>query len=342
MVYFSLIVPIYNVENYLYSCLKSIFIQLPKDDSVEVIFVNDGSTDNSYNILENFLEKIDDLDKYNIKIIFQKNQGLSVARNKGVFASSSEYVAFLDSDDILLDGYFSEVLMVLKSNYNIDLIKFKYCFFYDPEKMVKVASTIIFKGVSVIDRDFMIKMLNDSSWYAWLHIYKKNNLLKNPFPKNINFEDAFTIPYIIEESKKCFILDKYLYGYRKREDSITSSYNQKVINQNIHSLKYLVLNFLKKAKEGSEYSYIMYIFFLRVYFSYLIKHKNYKAAKIAWNEVKNNEYGLGSFNKELFIKNKHKIYYYLYLNFGFYSNYIIVIIGFVHGLIFNLLRKMKV
>lgn len=342
MIKLSLIVPIYNVELYLNDCLDSIFNQLPEGDCVEVIFINDGSTDNSQSILENYLETINQVNKKNIQIIYQENQGLSLARNRGVRASNAEYVAFLDSDDVLLDGYFNEILIILELNKNIELIKFQYCYFYKIDEMMRVSSLLSVNGNSVIDHDFMVGMLNDSSWYAWLHVYKKNKLLEKPFPKNINFEDALTVPYIFSDSKMCFVSDKYLYGYRKRNNSITSSFNSEIVAKNLLSLKYSVSRFLREAKGGNEYSYILYIFFLRVYFSYLIKHKNYKIIKTEWLEIKILEEGLGDFDKDLFVAAKHKIYHSLYLTFGFYSNYIIIVISFIYRLISIALRKMKI
>ena len=85
----SIIVPVYNVENYIKKCLDSIFDQTYKD--YEVIVVNDGTKDNSMNIVNN----------YKVKIVTQKNQGLSAARNHGVEKAKGEYLIFLDSDDYL-------------------------------------------------------------------------------------------------------------------------------------------------------------------------------------------------------------------------------------------------
>ena len=86
---FSIIIPVYNVENYIKKCLDSVFAQTEKD--YEVIVVNDGTKDNSMDIVKN----------YDVKIVNQKNQGLSEARNTGLKNAKGEYILFLDSDDYI-------------------------------------------------------------------------------------------------------------------------------------------------------------------------------------------------------------------------------------------------
>lgn len=92
MVKYSFIVPVYNTSNYLKKCIDSLVNQTYK--SFEIIIVNDGSTDNSLDIINGYKES-----NKNIKIINQKNGGLSNARNNGVKKASGEYIIFVDSDD---------------------------------------------------------------------------------------------------------------------------------------------------------------------------------------------------------------------------------------------------
>ncbi|MDM1331001.1 glycosyltransferase family 2 protein [Acinetobacter indicus] len=96
MVYFSIIIPLFNKENLVLNAINSIIKQDYK--SWELIIVNDGSTDSSYEIVQNFLFKIDN-SKFDIKLIHQKNQGVSVARNHGVKEAKHQYICFLDADD---------------------------------------------------------------------------------------------------------------------------------------------------------------------------------------------------------------------------------------------------
>ena len=111
---FSIIVPVYNVEKYIEKCLESILNQTY--DNFEIIVINDGSTDNSKKILDNYKTN------KKIKIINQDNQGLSIARNNGLGAASGDYILFIDSDDYIEE----ELLSTLNKNINNeDLIRFQ-------------------------------------------------------------------------------------------------------------------------------------------------------------------------------------------------------------------------
>lgn len=109
----SVIIPVYNAENYLYECINSIITQSYKN--LEIICINDGSTDNSINILKRF-------QNYDSRIIIKSivNGGVSNARNVGIKLATGEYIAFIDSDDYIQDNYFSELLKYITS-YECDL-----------------------------------------------------------------------------------------------------------------------------------------------------------------------------------------------------------------------------
>lgn len=112
----SIIIPVYNVEQYIRQCLDSIFNQNVDENLYEVIIVNDGTKDGSMNIVNSFT------DHTNLLVVNQVNQGLSMARNNGLKASSSKYVWFVDSDDWLIQGSIDKVLAAIKDNECIDVI----------------------------------------------------------------------------------------------------------------------------------------------------------------------------------------------------------------------------
>lgn len=112
----SVIIPVYNVENYLKECLDSVLNQTYKN--IEVIVINDGSTDKSLHILEDYSSKFN-----NIKIIDQENSGQSVARNKGLENAKGKYIYFLDSDDYILPDTLKKLIKKLEMN-NLDIIRF--------------------------------------------------------------------------------------------------------------------------------------------------------------------------------------------------------------------------
>ena len=115
----SVIVPVYNVSQYVYDCVNSIFSQLKELDVVEVIFINDGTKDDSIEIIKKYLLSLDLEKNENIRIINQSNKGLSGARNTGISCAKGKYFYFLDSDDYLHKDFFKNILPVLKDEYDI-------------------------------------------------------------------------------------------------------------------------------------------------------------------------------------------------------------------------------
>ena len=119
---FSIIVPVYNVENYLDACLKSILAQSFTD--YEVIIIDDGSTDNSKKILDELIFNLPKNKAKQFKVFSQKNQGQSAARNKALNIACGEYVGFIDSDDILDGNYIRELLRII-NGYEPDIISIR-------------------------------------------------------------------------------------------------------------------------------------------------------------------------------------------------------------------------
>ena len=113
----SIVVPVYNVENYVSKCIQSIFRQTFKN--YELIVVNDGSTDNSLSKLQKFSDN-------RLKIINQKNKGLSGARNTGIKRAIGKYITFIDSDDWISEDYL-EVMVSYARKYNADIVSIKEC-----------------------------------------------------------------------------------------------------------------------------------------------------------------------------------------------------------------------
>ena len=115
----SIIIPVYKVEKYIRKTLDSVIEQIIPD--VEVILVDDGSPDNCGKICDEYAEKFNF-----IKVIHQQNSGVSVARNRGVKETSGEYIMFLDSDDLLDDGFLKEINSRLSENADIYTFGFKF------------------------------------------------------------------------------------------------------------------------------------------------------------------------------------------------------------------------
>ena len=141
----SIIIPVYNTEKYIKQCIES--VTAIKDIETEIIVVNDGSTDSSKDILEEYTEKND-----RIKVITQKNQGASAARNTGIKASTGDYIYFLDSDDWIDTVSFEKIIKELENDYKngekIDIYR-KHFIFIGLSACWKI-NTVICKEFSAI------------------------------------------------------------------------------------------------------------------------------------------------------------------------------------------------
>ncbi|MBQ3134488.1 MAG: glycosyltransferase [Oscillospiraceae bacterium] len=218
--YVSIIIPVYNVEAYLQECLDSVISQTLKN--IEIICVNDGSTDGSAAILEEYRQK-----DPRVRIIFQKNAGLSAARNAGISASTGEFLLFLDSDDYL-DSTAAEKLYALGKENSLDLLFFDLVSFYDetgevrPPRLTRRGYDRIFDGVT-----FMRLLKNDNAYItsACLVMLRREFLVENSldFYPGIIHEDELFCFRILMEAKRATFIDSKLYHRRIREQSIMTA-----------------------------------------------------------------------------------------------------------------------
>ena len=229
----SLIVPVYNVEEYLEECLESIRKQTYQD--IEVILVNDGSTDGSQAICEYFCQT----DK-RFRLINQKNQGQSVARNHGVKESLGEYIMFVDSDDVIKANILDVLLSYMKAD--VDLVESSLV--RNQEELHKNKPIrVIFEGNSTaaIIKCIALKEVNYS---PCAKLYRREIIEKVPFLEGYIYEDVFTGINYLKHMRKIVVVDYIGYYYRVRPNStMTKSFNEKdldilkVGNQLIDSFK---------------------------------------------------------------------------------------------------------
>lgn len=224
MIKVSVIVPVYNVENYLEECLNSIINQTLKE--IEIICIDDGSDDGSLNILRKF-EKIDD----RINVFSQENSGLAATRNLGIKLSKGEYIYFIDGDDYLELEALDELYRISKRT-DCDLIIFKLLNFYD-ETREKFKSS--YYEMSCLN-NFKNKLFEYSevgdkfcnvAVSAPGKFFKKELISDIKFPVGLIFEDNLFFCEVILKSNKIYYYDKYLYNRRIRKNSITTTPNIK-------------------------------------------------------------------------------------------------------------------
>lgn len=210
---FSLIVPVYNVEKYLDKCLSSIFLNTFKD--FEVVIVNDGTTDNSEEIINKYLKKYK-----NITYIKQKNKGLSSARNEGVKKAKGDYLLFIDSDDYIE----KDMLETLNNNLNDnpDLLRYQLREIYSD----KVVDYTEFGFETMVGMDAFSKIIKYKYIeVAVLYTYKRSFFLENNFlfKNEIYHEDFALIPIIIARAQSVKSIDYIGYNYLQRNNSIMNN-----------------------------------------------------------------------------------------------------------------------
>lgn len=206
---FSIIVPVYNTEKYVKRCLDSIKSQSFKD--YEVIIVNDGSTDNSSDIIS----------KYSYKVINQENQGLSMARNNGVKEASGEYLIFLDSDDYIEKDLLKEINNSLSNS--PDLVRYQIKEVFDSKDDINYEE-IPFDNKNGVEA---FKLITNYHFVenAWAYAIKREFYLKErfSFKKGTYHEDFGLIPLVIIKSKVVNSINYVGYCYYQRDGSIMNS-----------------------------------------------------------------------------------------------------------------------
>lgn len=283
----SVIVPVYNVEEYLEECIESLIKQ--SYEQCEIILVDDGSTDKSGRICDSYANR-----DARIKVIHKENGGLSSARNAGLDIMQGEYIAFVDSDDFVHVDYLKDMKQ-LAQKYEADLV---CCHFTQGESCVwpeqGVDKEVVRRG-----KDILNKMNEDdvTITVVWNKLYKAEFFKKYALRFEIGkiHEDMFMTPQVLNLCKVMVISDKQLYYYRIRSNSImTSAFSVKRL-QIFEALEFRI-DFLKKNGNSELYhaeieNYIrkllQYIILLRKenkreYYIYLKQLK-----KKAWDLAKN-------------------------------------------------------
>lgn len=220
----SVIVPVYNVEQYLSACLESICHQTLKE--IEIIVVNDGSTDNSLSIIKSFQQKYS-----NIKLINKKNGGLSSARNAGIKVATAPYLCFIDSDDFIdLDAI--EKMYKKAECTHAPLIICNMMLYWSDEKKRNYKDWNI-KPHGEYDKNELYNMLLTGCMGCQCRnkLYDRNIWIENSlsFQEGKYYEDIEMAFKIIQVYQRAYIINETLYKYRMRPGSIVATPNIKKI-----------------------------------------------------------------------------------------------------------------
>lgn len=279
----SVIVPVYNVAKYLDVCIAS--IQKQTYTNLEILLIDDGSTDESGSICDRYA-----LEDKRIRVIHQKNEGLSTARNKGVSACKGEYIAFIDSDDFI-DKSFVESMYKVMVRSECDLVCMEAVRFYDGDEK-KVYS--YWKRIDNQKRYYTVysseKMLNIAFYQklsvtdAQLKLYRKRLFENVQFPVGRYYEDLATTYLFILYSNRVAVINHQLYAYRFRESSImTSTFNDKCLDC-IWVGKKLVNDIEVMAPQLRKAAYCAAFRINRIVFPKIPFHNRVQKSKV-WNEL---------------------------------------------------------
>jgi glycosyltransferase involved in cell wall biosynthesis len=242
----SVIIPVYNREKYLKQCLNSVINQTLKN--IEIICIDDGSTDQSLEILNEFAKK-----DQRIKIINQKNQGVGLARNIGLKIARGEYVGFVDSDD-WIDLNFYETLFTEAKKQDADLARTLYVYEFQEHSKEGDTNKIIFEKKS----NGELLKVNEHSVVIWNAIYKREYLQKN----NIYFDNlrgVVDVPFTAKAtyySKKTIPVIGTYYHYRKGVGNRLTIFNKKRIEELLKANK-ITLDFINSVKYENKTDYLV-------------------------------------------------------------------------------------
>ena len=225
----SVIVPMYNVENYISQCLENIIHQTYKN--LEIIIVNDGSKDKSLDICNEYIKK----DK-RIKYIYQKNMGLSAARNTGIKNATGDYIHFVDSDDFIPLDYYEKMIDALGDT-DADIVCGGFYFEKHPSESVKFSKRYIFTNIhDKIEKTYAFKYK-----YVWRYLIKTSFIKKQKLSFMVGYymEDVmFTIP-AFTNANKIVLCPSVQYFYRNNSKSILNWKNRKKNIKLRHDDKYM-------------------------------------------------------------------------------------------------------
>ncbi|MGQ7324723.1 glycosyltransferase family 2 protein [Streptococcus suis] len=248
----SIIVPVYNVENYLDECIQTVLAQTYSN--WELLLINDGSTDSSGSMCDDYARRDD-----RIRVIHKNNGGLSDARNAGIDNCTGEYITFLDSDDGIRED-FLETCLTTAIQHDVDIVighffiwdENQQTFYYFVEQSQKDTIELI-SAQEALNRQVVWKNFNTAPFVvAWGKVFKATLFNTIRFPKGKVFEDEYTIHKALLKSDSVALINKEFYMYRRHGNSImTSDFSLSKVLNNIEALEERIVD-LVLAKKDTE------------------------------------------------------------------------------------------
>lgn len=271
----SVIVPIYNVDSYLEKCLKSLVSQTLKE--FEILLINDGSTDGSQKIIDEFQDRFPE----KIKAFYKQNGGLSDARNFGLDKARGDFLAFVDSDDYVSENMLEEMYdLAIKNNAEIVICNLQKV---NEKGGITQKLTQIPNMPERIELEENFSVFSDISYFACNKIFKKELFEGKRFQKGMHFEDIELIPQILLQCKTLAKTNAYHYYYLERTNSISKSHTEKgldILNavenveKTFHKSKYA-----HKKNELKNFQILEGVYTYLAYLAYVKDQKVYREMK---------------------------------------------------------------
>lgn len=286
----SIIVPIYNAQKYLKKCINSLINQSYKN--LEIILIDDESTDNSPKICDEYSKK----DK-RIKVIHKLNGGVSSSRNEGLKNTTGDYILFVDADDYIEPNCIEECLNIIEK-YHPDIIKFgftKELNLYKKKNTFTVKTNTLIEEKNYNNLIYKYILTTPDFCNIWNSIIKKEICIQNQFDTNLTLgEDYLYFIKCLTKSKRIYFLDKHLYHYVINNNSITHKFN---IKQNIEKLKNGITANIKIQKLINDNGYtikkdyrIQNANTITANIDHAVKHSNYKKFCYYIQEIKKDKF----------------------------------------------------
>ena len=241
----SIVVPIYNVEQYLSKCVESLLHQDLRSEEYEIILVDDGSPDHCGEICDDYASRF-----ANVKVLHRVNGGLSAARNSGIDAACGKYLQFVDSDDYLESNVLQTIVTKMETDC-LDILRFNYqnvnekYEVFEPNRISK--PFVDYRDQLCDGPSFLTERLGYGC-YAWQFVIRRELLDSCRFKEGIYFEDTEWTPRLLSKASRVTSTDLMTYNYLMREGSITQSVDESKKRKVLED-KLLLIDSLKEQME---------------------------------------------------------------------------------------------
>ena len=276
---FSIIVPVYNTEKYVEKCLQSIKDAIDLD--CEVIIVNDGSTDNSEEIILNYINNLPSEYKNNFVYTKKENKGLSDTKNVGISIARGKYISVVDSDDFISKDFY-KIAREYTSNYDIIVYDIYVLYEKEEEKKYNYIARCLDESKDHLNVSLLSGAMQGSSCNK---IIKKELYNNYSFPVGVEYEDVSVTPFLLFNTTKLKYLPYPLYNYLQRENSIVAS---NTFTEAFYKICKNISDRISSKDDMEKYKYIINEFFVNRILEHLYcdcfkDRKNFKNKLLAFS-----------------------------------------------------------